>query len=159
VQWLSFPDLQVVVVDNAPVDEQARAIALRHGAEYVIEPRLGLSRARNTGARYSSGDIVAYIDDDAIPAHDWPNELVKAFDDDRTMAVAGANCPWESFEREEPMVAQAVWRPERWAVDASHPFWFEMANLGGSGTEAIWLSTVLPLRYGRGSTTGLGWEQ
>jgi len=62
---------EVVVVDNAPSDDRASEVAERHGARRVVEPIPGLSRARNRGARESTGDLVAYLDDDAIADSGW----------------------------------------------------------------------------------------
>ncbi len=39
------------------------------------------------GSKHSTGDIVAFLDDDAIPAPDWLMETVKAFQQDSTVAA------------------------------------------------------------------------
>src|SRR5690348_12347934 len=63
---LDYPCFEIVVVDNAPSDGRTRDLAQRRQARYVVEPTPGLSRARNRGALESTGEIVAYLDDDAI---------------------------------------------------------------------------------------------
>ena len=40
----------------------------------------GLSNARNLGIKNSSGDIIAFIDDDAIADEKWIEETIKAFE-------------------------------------------------------------------------------
>jgi glycosyltransferase involved in cell wall biosynthesis len=40
---------------------------------------LGISEARNTGVRHARGDIIAFIDDDAVPSTTWAEEIVKTF--------------------------------------------------------------------------------
>jgi glycosyltransferase involved in cell wall biosynthesis/GT2 family glycosyltransferase len=42
--------------------------------------RLNASFARNTGVRLASGDIIAFIDDDAIATPSWLEELVRVFE-------------------------------------------------------------------------------
>jgi len=49
----------------------------------------GLLEARNAGAEAASGDVVAFIDDDAIAAEDWIERLVAAYEDQDALAVGG----------------------------------------------------------------------
>lgn len=53
----------------------------------------GLSETRNTGIRCSTGEIVAFIDDDAVAERTWLKELIAPFDDSRVMAVGGRALP------------------------------------------------------------------
>lgn len=66
------PSYEVIVVDNAPLDERTRTVVARHpGVRYELEPVVGLNRARNRGLACASGAFVAFTDDDARPAPDW----------------------------------------------------------------------------------------
>lgn len=57
----------------------------------------GLSGARNTGVKAATGDIVAFLDDDAEAAPDWLARLVVLYDDPDVLAVGGRVEPvWES---------------------------------------------------------------
>ncbi len=47
------------------------------------------SRKKNAGISESSGEIVAFIDDDVIVAHDWPLRMIEAFADDKVGIVSG----------------------------------------------------------------------
>src|SRR5579871_6798901 len=67
VSKLDYDNFDVLVVDNAPSDDQAREVAARWCARYLLEPVAGLSRARNRGALFSNSEIIAYLDDDAVP--------------------------------------------------------------------------------------------
>src|SRR6266852_5422463 len=78
---LTYPSFEVVVVDNASDDDQARRIAARWGVRYTVEPMRGLSRARNRGVLASIGEIIAFIDDDAVPRSEWLDALVSEFQD------------------------------------------------------------------------------
>lgn len=82
-QGLAPDRYEVVVVDNASDDDTRRAVEPRLGdgrVRYVSEPSVGLSHARNTGWRAARGRIVAFLDDDAIPAPDWLERVLEAFE-------------------------------------------------------------------------------
>lgn len=81
---LTYPRLDVLVVDNAPADDATRRVveqtAARDGrVAYVVEPRPGLSAARNRGLATATGDIVAYTDDDVWVDPGWVDGLVRGF--------------------------------------------------------------------------------
>lgn len=57
----------------------------------------GLSVARNKGAELSSGDVVVFIDDDAVPQHGWLSRLAKPYQSEDVIAVGGRAEPlWKS---------------------------------------------------------------
>jgi glycosyltransferase involved in cell wall biosynthesis len=82
-----YPDFEVIVVDNAPVnDAVADLIARRNAAgtggvplRRIVQTRPGLSWARNTGLHAASGRIVAFLDDDEHPDQHWLAELARGF--------------------------------------------------------------------------------
>src|SRR5262249_58778631 len=53
IRGLCYPNVDVIVVDNASDNDEARPIAEAWSAQYIREPVIGLSRSRNRGARYS----------------------------------------------------------------------------------------------------------
>ncbi|GGC26658.1 hypothetical protein GCM10011371_12800 [Novosphingobium marinum] len=91
---LETPPLEIVVVDNAPLDGRTRPVVERFGkARYVAEPAPGLSRARNAGIAAASGDILAFTDDDTEVTTHWLAMLASGFDDPRTGCVTGLVLP------------------------------------------------------------------
>ena len=105
----------VLVIDHSP------QLADRARAEFpdvrVIanEQARGLSGARNTGVLRSSGDIVAFLDDDATAAADWLQELVEVFLRPDVMGAGGiAAAAWDG--------AAPAWLPPEflWVVGASY---------------------------------------
>lgn len=100
---LNYPDYEVIVVSDGSIDDTP-AIARRHDAKVIETPNLGLASARNTGLAAASGEIVAYIDDDASPDPDWLTFVAHAFESGDWAAVGGPNVPWP----EAGDVAQAV---------------------------------------------------
>ncbi len=95
LQNQSMPAREIIVVDNAPLDDRARRLAGELGVRYRTEERPGLDFARNRGAQAATGSIVAYVDDDACPAADWIAALARAFDNPDSMAVTGFVAPAE----------------------------------------------------------------
>jgi glycosyltransferase involved in cell wall biosynthesis len=59
-----------------------------------------LGAARNTAAEVASGEVLAFLDDDAVAAADWLERLTAPYDDERVGAVGGAPLP--VFETRRP---------------------------------------------------------
>lgn len=60
----------------------------------------GLSAGRNTGIAASRGEVVAFLDDDAVAEPDWLERFADAYRDPRVMAVGGRTLPrWDSGRR------------------------------------------------------------
>ena len=75
----------------------------------------GLSNARNKGVELSSGDIIAFIDDDSIADKNWIANLVKNYIDPSIIGVGGKMKPlW--------IDDIAHWIPEEfyWAIGCSY---------------------------------------
>lgn len=88
----NFLDFEVVVVDNASSDRTREVVEARLShphLKYVYEPVTGLSVARNTGAQAASGEILAYLDDDAVASPQWLHVLYSAYQSNEKLAVAG----------------------------------------------------------------------
>jgi len=130
---LEYPRFDVLVVDNAPSDGRAHAVARRWGARYLVEPIAGLSRARNTGARACSSEVIAFTDDDAIPERAWLSHLATPFRDPRVAVVTGRTLPLLEAEPVGSALDTTDLGPDMIRLDRTHPLWFEMAYFGGIG--------------------------
>jgi glycosyltransferase involved in cell wall biosynthesis len=101
VQW------EVVVIDNASTDDTV-AVAVRHWPasapaplRVISEPRLGLMYARERGIAESSGDIIAFVDDDNWVCPVWVQTAVDTMDRyPQVGGLGGFNEP--VFERPQP---------------------------------------------------------
>jgi O-antigen biosynthesis protein len=87
---LDYPDYEVIVVNDGSTDGTA-ACAASFPVRLITTENLGLSMARNTGLEAATGEIVAYIDDDARPDPDWLRYMVRAFIEGDWAAVGGPN--------------------------------------------------------------------
>ena len=82
-----YPDAEIIVVDDGSTDETA-AVAADAGATVITHPEsLGNGAAVKTGARATTGDIIAMMDGDG--QHDAKElaSLLKKLDDGYDMAV------------------------------------------------------------------------
>ena len=73
-------DIEIIVVDNNS-DDGTAAVAWAKGATVVREPVQGISRARNTGARHAKGDVLVFVDADAILLHTLLEAILGAMSD------------------------------------------------------------------------------
>jgi glycosyltransferase involved in cell wall biosynthesis len=80
-QTLSRQKYEILVVDNNSTDNTAAVCAAyaSQGIRSVIEPVVGLSRARNTGWREARGEFVGYLDDDATAEKTWLAAALESF--------------------------------------------------------------------------------
>jgi glycosyltransferase involved in cell wall biosynthesis len=145
------PD-EVLIVDNTKGDKAVEALALEFSVRYSIEPVSGLSRARNRGIAESKSEIVAYLDDDAMPAENWLEFLLLPFADREVAVVTGGTI--------EPGTSQGNrdTEPTRFLSNKDQ-HWFEIAAFGGLGIgtnmalrrSACLDSEIFDKRLGRGA--------
>ena len=89
---LHYPNYETIVVDDGSTDG-AGDIAAEYDVRLIRTENQGLSAARNLGWQSATGEIVAYIDDDASPDPDWLTYLAAAFLKEEYAGVGGPNIP------------------------------------------------------------------
>ena len=120
VRAQSRPALETLLV----VDHNG-ALLERLAKEYKETPAVrvlpnagprGLSAGRNTGIAASHGEVIAFLDDDAVAEREWLSHFAEAYADPRVMAVGGRTLPiWASGRR-------PAWFPEEfdWVVGCTY---------------------------------------
>ena len=82
-----FASAEIVVVDNASVDDATKRVCERlERVRYVFEPRAGLNFARNAALGAATGTLIAYLDDDVVVDRGWLEGLARAW---RSLPDAG----------------------------------------------------------------------
>ncbi len=90
LRYQTCPDFEVVVVNGPSTDDTEEVLEEFAGAIHVGScPELHLSRSRNLGIALTSGEVVAFLDDDAIPEPAWLAELLAAYDSPRVGGAGG----------------------------------------------------------------------
>lgn len=95
---LTLPDdgQEILVIDNCPSDDSSRRVVESYpGVRYVVEPRPGLNHARNRALAEATGEVIAFIDDDAVPDHGWLRALLKNYEQRSVACVTGLTMPVE----------------------------------------------------------------
>lgn len=88
---LDYPDFEIVIVDNRPSANNVRTLKLSDPTRVriVSEPRRGASSARNRGIDVSTGEFIAFTDDDVIVDRNWLRALAARFESDAEVEAIG----------------------------------------------------------------------
>lgn len=92
---LQYSLYEIIIVDNAPDNDDTYNLVKNFPVRYVRENRPGLDWARNRGIQEATYDIVAFTDDDALADRWWLQNIAKNFWDKEVMAVTGYVAPAE----------------------------------------------------------------
>ena len=84
---------------------------------------LGASAARNIGIRVAQGDILAFLDDDAVADQKWVENLVDSYKELKAMAVGGKILP--------------LWLPCKPAYFPEESYWLVGATHKGFAEDAV----------------------
>jgi GT2 family glycosyltransferase len=81
---LDYPDLEILVVDNAPKDARTQNAVLALAEKdprirYLREDRPGVSYARNRALEEARGSVICYTDDDVAVDRGWVDGLLRGF--------------------------------------------------------------------------------
>ena len=85
------PDVEVVIVDNASRDGTPERLGQEVDSVRVVAnaDNVGFARAANQGADLAGGELVAFLNNDALVHDGWLAPLVEALDREARVAAAG----------------------------------------------------------------------
>jgi glycosyltransferase involved in cell wall biosynthesis len=109
------PSEIILVLDPSEALLQGYTARVPVDIKVASSDQVGLSHARNVGIMTAEGEIVAFVDDDAIADEKWLENMVKLYSDPLVIGVGGSVVAnWE--------VRQPLWFPEElnWVVGCSY---------------------------------------
>jgi GT2 family glycosyltransferase len=81
-----YPDFEIVVASDHPLSELPEGVTIvETGAGADTSP----AEKRDAALAKTSGDVLAYVDDDAYPQSDWLSRAARHFSDETVQAVSG----------------------------------------------------------------------
>jgi len=84
---------EIIIIDN---NEKMDIYTLikDYSINYIkLNKNYGLSLGRNIGIKYARGEIVIFLDDDALPAQDFVEQHIKAYQTDNILGLRGKSLP------------------------------------------------------------------
>jgi glycosyltransferase involved in cell wall biosynthesis len=115
----TYDDVEVVIVVDGTDDVAERVATDWGGRDEVIvsvnDRNVGLLESRNRGTEAATGDVVAFIDDDAVADDRWVAELVSTYESHDVEAAGGCMTPiW--------LAGKPLYLPEEfyWIVGVTH---------------------------------------
>ncbi|MNW40487.1 Capsular glucan synthase [compost metagenome] len=87
---LNYSNFEVIVVNGPSTDNTDQVInQYRDRIKIYKNPAVNLSISRNIGIKAAQGDVVAFIDDDAIPEPNWLHQIKEVYDTHTPIGGAG----------------------------------------------------------------------
>lgn len=88
----SYPDWELIVVDNASTDKSTEYLKKRFGNSkncFLVQNPINMySQGLNLGAKKASGKYLAYFNNDVAITKNYLENLVKEFEEDKDLAIA-----------------------------------------------------------------------
>ena len=77
----SMQPKEVIVVDGGSIDGTVEFVtSLGDRVTYLRQKEKFTSNAKNCGILQSTGEIVAFLDDDAVPSRNWLEEISRTYE-------------------------------------------------------------------------------
>jgi len=115
IQLSSFQPLEIIIVNDGASDKIASIADDFQAKNINIVPRRGPAHARNDGARRAKGNILLFLDADALIPSDWLSIAVKTLDENSQLA--GLSSDTSSKPLNEGFFAQFSALQEAFYVD------------------------------------------
>lgn len=144
---------EVIVVDDHSTDDTFR-IARMHDVR-IIEHKInqGVAAARNSGITAAKGEIVAYIDDDAIADSKWLLDLIQPFDSSDITVSCGRVFAFKTeYLIERYLAASGCGSPAPQDFkNSKHPFWRFLAYVKNMFTPINAITEPIEVQAGFGA--------
>ncbi|HEY3057943.1 MAG TPA: glycosyltransferase family A protein [Chloroflexota bacterium] len=118
----AYPSFDLLVVDQSTdgrTGEIVRALQAEHAnLRYLHTEKAGLSRAYNIGIRETTGEVLAFTDDDCVAPREWITSVVGAFtaDSEAELMYGQVLLPTALLDKRDDVPTLAIpiaWRQSR----------------------------------------------
>ncbi|HJW17991.1 MAG TPA: glycosyltransferase [Flavisolibacter sp.] len=92
---LDYVNYEILIIDNAPSNDETLELCSRYPVKYIKEMRPGLDWARNRGIQEASNEIIAFTDDDVKVDKYWLQAINNIFSNKEVMGASGYVTPAE----------------------------------------------------------------
>lgn len=99
----------ILVIDHNPELRRRLAVALPDVTVMANEGPRGLSGGKNTGVAVAGGDVVAFLDDDAIAEPNWLAVMAEDYERPEVSGVGGLTLPLWAGERPRWFPDEFAW--------------------------------------------------
>jgi GT2 family glycosyltransferase/glycosyltransferase involved in cell wall biosynthesis len=111
-QKTTYPNYEVIVVDNASIDgtpDYLKSMAAAHPNLKLIlnSTNAGFARGNNQGAALATGDILVFLNNDTIVTRDWLSGLVRHVQDP-TIGMVGPVTNFSGNESRIPVTYHSI---------------------------------------------------
>lgn len=85
----TYDNFEVIII-NGPSTDETNNLLKKYPFKCIQQiNKSGLSAARNLGVKEAKGEIIAFIDDDAVADKNWIKSYVRKYDDEKVGGVGG----------------------------------------------------------------------
>ncbi len=156
---------EILVVDNDAQGQELREAVARLCAEHfpdhperlrlIVCPVSGLSAARNAGLAEARGEIVCFLDDDAVASPTWLSRILEAFASRPHTGVVGGHISL-AIPEPRPEALQSGWEKYWSAYVTEKPGYTEVSDWRQFPWGANWSARREALRRIGGFRSGYG---
>lgn len=109
----TYPEIEIIIVvdGNERLRKKIAAVYNTQNKIQVIASKenIGVSGARNLGIRRARGDIIAFLDDDAVAGKRWIEDLVDTYQRKDAIAVGGKILPIWLTKKPDYLPEELYW--------------------------------------------------
>lgn len=84
-----YKNFEVIIIDQSINSYEITSELSHLNLVYYLTDVRGAVKARNTGIKFASGSVIAFIDDDCEPDESWLNNAISYFKDEKVVGVEG----------------------------------------------------------------------
>ena len=109
----THPELEVIIAIDGNEEFYKKVVANYRSRDTVkavlLRENAGVSAARNAGVRVARGDVIAFMDDDAVADRQWVENLLGTYREYDAVAVGGKILPLWLGEKPDHLPEELYW--------------------------------------------------